>query len=107
MLYSNDEFLGKWGILYAPFKARMYFFFIPLLFHTFAKGFIIALGQRSGVVQAVAILVLELVLLIVVCILQPYMDAKTNRFNIAIVAVSFVNAVLLLFFTEVFGVPVS
>jgi hypothetical protein len=107
ILYSNLESLNKWGFLYVPFKATMYFFIIPVLLYLFAKGLFIALGQNHGTVQAIGLVVLEFIMLIGVCVMHPYMDKKTNAFNISIAVVNFVNALILLFFTGIFHVPVS
>lgn len=91
--------------LYIQFKAQMYFFIIPMLLYTFVKSLFIGLAQGSGKTQSVAIVILELGLLIAISTMRPYMDKKTNVFNISIAAVNFVNAVFLLFFTGVFGLP--
>ncbi|QDS69082.1 hypothetical protein FKW77_010074 [Venturia effusa] len=105
ILYSDLNILNKWGFLYIQFKAQMYFFIIPMLVYTFVKSVFIGLAQGSGKVQSVAIVVLELGLLIAISTMRPYMDKKTNAFNIAIAAVNFNNAMFLLFFTGVFGLP--
>lgn len=85
----------------------MYFFIIVTLLHTLTKALFIAFGQKYGTVQAVGLLVLELVLLIAICIMRPFMDKKTNGVNISIAVVNFLNVILLLFFSNIFGVPVS
>jgi Transient receptor potential (TRP) ion channel len=107
ILFSDNAILNKWGFLYVQFKATMYFFIIVILLHTLAKALFIAFGQRHGTVQAVGLLVLELVLLVAICIMRPYMDKKTNGVNISIAVVNFLNVILLLFFSNIFGVPVS
>jgi hypothetical protein len=107
ILYSNLESLNKWGFLYVPFKATMYFFIIPVLVYLLTKGLFIALGQNHGTVQASGLVGLEFLLLLGVCIMRPYMDKKTNVFNISIAVVNFVNAFIYLFFTGIFHVPVS
>jgi uncharacterized membrane protein len=83
----------------------MYFFIIPMLLYIFVKSLFIGLAQGSGKTQSVALVVLELGLLIAISTMRPYMDKKTNVFNISIAAVNFINAILLLFFTGVFGLP--
>ncbi|KAF2420206.1 TRP-domain-containing protein [Tothia fuscella] len=105
ILYSDLKCLNKWGFLYVQFKATKYFFIIPLLLYTFVKGLFIALGQESGVTQAVAFLVLDLSVLIAISVIRPYMNKKTNGLNIAIAAINFVDALLLFFFTGKLGVP--
>jgi hypothetical protein len=74
---------------------------------TLTKSLFIALGQENGTLQAVALVAVELALLLAISIVKPYMDKQTNRLNISIAAVNFVNVVLLLFFAGAFGLPVS
>ena len=107
ILYSDPVSLNKWGFLYVQFKATAYFFVVPVLLYIFVKGVFIALAQSSGVAQAVALLIIEAVFLIAVSILTPYMDKKTNVFNISICVINFISAVFLLVFSNVFNQPVS
>jgi hypothetical protein len=65
----------------------------------------IGLAQSNGIVQAVALLLIDIGLLIGVCVMRPYMDKKTNGFNIAIAAINFLSSIFLLIFTEVFKQP--
>ncbi|WPH01670.1 TRP-domain-containing protein [Acrodontium crateriforme] len=105
ILYSDPVSLNKWGFLYVQFKATAYYFVVPLLFYILIKGVFVAFAQGSGTAQAIALLVIEAIYLIGVCVLRPYMDKKTNAFNIAICATNFVSTVFLLFFTQIFGQP--
>lgn len=107
ILYSDPVSLNKWGFLYVQFKASAYYFIVPVLCYILVKGMFIGLAQESGVVQAVALVVIEAMFLIAVCVMTPYMDKKTNAFNIAICVINFVSAVFLLIFSNVFGQPVS
>lgn len=99
--------MNKWGFLYVQFRATAYYFIMPVLLHTFIKALFIAFGQKSGVAQAVGLIITEAVFLILVSILRPWMDKKTNGFNIAIAAINFVDTIFLLIFTAVFNQPVS
>ncbi|KAF2427379.1 DUF907 domain protein [Tothia fuscella] len=105
ILYSDPKALNKWGFLYVQFKATMYYFIVPLLFYTLIKGLFIGFGQGNGTVQAIGLLIIEAALLITISIMRPYMDKKTNAFNISIAAVNFFNVLLLLFFTGIFNIP--
>ncbi|KAK4992197.1 putative flavin carrier protein 3 [Elasticomyces elasticus] len=105
ILYSDPVSLNKWGFLYVQYKATAYYFVVPVLCYLLAKGMFVALSQGSAVVQAIALVILDAVLLIVVCIIRPYMDKKTNAFNIAICIVNFISAVFLLIFTDIFNQP--
>jgi hypothetical protein len=107
ILYSDPKALNKWGFLYVQFKATMYFFIVPVLAYILIKGMFVGLGQGSGTAQTIGILILDAGFLIGISIMRPYMDKKTNAFNIAIAAVNFFNILLYLFFTEIFSVPVS
>ncbi|KAL1591938.1 putative flavin carrier protein 3 [Paraconiothyrium brasiliense] len=105
ILYSDPVALNKWGFLYVQFKATMYYFIIPVLGYTLVKAMFIGFAQGSGTAQAIALVIIEAGLLIGVSVLRPYMDKKTNGFNIAIAAVNFLSAIFFLVFTEVFHQP--
>jgi hypothetical protein len=106
ILYSDPVALNKWGFLYVQFRATMYYFIIPILAYTLVKAMFIGFAQGNGTAQAIALVIIEAALLIGVAVMRPYMDKKTNAFNIAIAAFNFLSAVFLLFFTEVFNQPV-
>lgn len=107
ILYSDPVSLNKWGFLYVPFKAASYYFVVVTLIYILIKGLFIALAQNSFEVQAIALFVIELIYLVTVCILRPYMDKKTNAFNIAIAAANFFSTTLLLLLSGIFNLPVS
>jgi hypothetical protein len=107
ILYSDPIALNKWGFLYVQFRAAAYWFIIPWLVYLLIKAMFIGLAQSSGKAQGIALVLIELALLIGVSVLRPWMDKKTNGFNIAIAAVNFLSAVFLLMFTEIFKQPVS
>ncbi|KAF2719648.1 TRP-domain-containing protein [Polychaeton citri CBS 116435] len=105
ILYSDPISLNKWGFLYVQYKATAYFFVVPALIYILLKGMFVGLAQGNGVVQAIALLIIEAIFLIGVCVMRPYMDKKTNAFNISICVVNFLNAIFLLIFTAIFGQP--
>jgi hypothetical protein len=107
ILYSDPKALNKWGFLYVQFRASMYYFIVVVLGYILVKGLFIALGQKSGVLQAVALVVIEAAFLITISVMRPYMDKKTNGFNISIASINLFNVILLLFFSGVFSLPVS
>lgn len=107
ILYSNPEILQHWGAFYIPFRAPWYFFGFILLGFTFVKACFVAFAQTSGTTQAIAILILDSVKLLVVALIGPCMDRKTNAFNISIAAVGCVNTIMLVLFTRDLGLPVS
>ncbi|KAI4625794.1 uncharacterized protein J4E88_007818 [Alternaria novae-zelandiae] len=105
ILYSDPVALNKWGFLYVQFKAAAYWFIIPWLGYLLIKAMFVGLAQGAFKVQAIAIVLIEAALLVGVCVLRPWMDKKTNGFNIAIAAVNFLSAFFLLMFTEIFNQP--
>lgn len=106
ILYSDPSALNKWGFLYVQFRATAYYFIMPMLGYILVKSLFIAFAQNSGKTQAIALLVIEAGFLIGVSILRPWMDKKTNAFNISIAAINFLNVVFLLVFTAIFNQPV-
>ncbi|MBE3045819.1 hypothetical protein IMZ48_25400 [Candidatus Bathyarchaeota archaeon] len=105
ILFSNLEVLNKWGFLYVQFRASAYYYIAPMLVYLLVKGMFVAFAQSASVVQSVAFILIEVAALIAASVLRPWMDKRTNSFNIAICAVNFVNAITLFLFTNVFGGP--
>lgn len=105
ILFSNLEVLNKWGFLYIQFRASAYYYIAPMLAYLLVKGMFVALAQRASVVQAIAFIIIEVAALIAASVIRPWMDKRTNSFNIAICAINFINAVFLFIFTNVFGAP--
>ena len=105
ILFSDPQALNKWGFLYVQFRASAYYFIAPVLGYILIKGMFVALGQKSGIAQAIGLIVIEAAALIAASVLRPWMDKPTNSFNIAICAVNFVNAIFLLIYTNVFDAP--
>ncbi|KAK8035304.1 calcium spray protein [Apiospora rasikravindrae] len=104
-LFSDLTTLNKWGFLYIQYRASAYYFTFPAMLYTFVKACFIAFGQKSGVAQAVGLLLIEAGALIANSVLRPWMDKTTNSFNIAISFFNFLNAIFLLIFTSVFDQP--
>lgn len=105
ILYSDPTCLNKWGFLYVSYKATAYWFVIVLLAYTLCKAVFIAFAQSSPIAQAVGLVVVEAAFLIGASVLRPWMDKKTNVFNISIAAINFLNAIFLLVFSDAFGQP--
>lgn len=106
ILYSDPSALNKWGFLYVQFRATAYYFIMPFLIYILIKAIFIAFAQGNGTVQGIALVLIEGGFLIGVCILRPWMDKKTNAFNISIAVINFLNSIFLLVFTAVFDQPV-
>ncbi|KAL7818677.1 TRP domain-containing protein [Trichoderma aethiopicum] len=105
ILFSDPQALNKWGFLYVQFRASAYYFIGPILVYTLIKAMFVAFAQKTSVAQAIGFMILEVGMLIATSVLRPWMDKKTNSFNIAIYVINFLNSVFLLIFTNVFGAP--
>ncbi|PYH99892.1 DUF907 domain protein [Aspergillus ellipticus CBS 707.79] len=105
ILYSDETCLNKLGFLYVQYRATAYYFLVPALLYILIKAMFIGLSQPSPIVQTVAMVIIETSALIGIGIMRPWMDKKTNGYNIAIGSVNFLNAIFLLFFSEVFDQP--
>ncbi|KAK9370324.1 hypothetical protein V1509DRAFT_560856 [Lipomyces kononenkoae] len=105
ILYSDSAALTRWGFVYIQFRATAYYFIVPILLYTFIKACFIAFGQNASTMQGIVLMVIEFFYLLLVSILKPYMDRRTNIFNITIQSVNFLNAILFFFFTGVTKVP--
>ncbi|KAI2787649.1 hypothetical protein POX_f08024 [Penicillium oxalicum] len=104
-LYSDPVCLTRWGFLYVNYRARTFWFMVPLFFYTLVKGATIAFGQSSPLAQAIVLLIVEAGFLIATATIRPYMSKTANILAIIATAINFLNAIFFLFFTEVFSVP--
>ncbi|PYH49857.1 transient receptor potential ion channel family protein [Aspergillus saccharolyticus JOP 1030-1] len=105
ILYSDETCLNKLGFLYVQYRATAYYFLVPAMLYVLVKALFIGLSQPAPIVQTVALVIIETSMLIAISILRPWMDRKTNGYNVAIGAINFLNAIFLLFFSQVFDQP--
>lgn len=105
LLFGDETFLNKFGFIYVQYRADCYYFVGCSLFYMFLKALIVASMQSLGKVQSLIVLGIELVYCILVCWIRPFMDKRTNIFNIAIGVVNTLNAIFFAFFSFVFKEP--
>ncbi|CAI4233805.1 ASN_HP2_G0000090.mRNA.1.CDS.1 [Saccharomyces cerevisiae] len=105
LLYSDTYFLNKFGFLYVQFKADKFWWLLPLLSYAFLRSLFVAVLQNQGKAQAMIIFVIELAYFVCLCWIRPYLDKRTNVFNIAIHLVNLINAFFFLFFSNLFKQP--
>lgn len=105
ILYSDPTCLNKWGFLYVQYRATAYYFVVPVLAFILVKAMFIGLSQPAEVVQAIAYVIIHAAMLVAVSVLRPWMDKKTNIYNISIAAIGFLNSIFLLVFSNVFNQP--
>lgn len=105
LLFGDIHFLNRYGFLYTQFRADKYWWLLPLLFYGLLRSLFVAVLQNYGKTQAIIIFVIELVYFVCLCWIRPYLDKRTNAFNIAIHAVTLINAFFFLFFSNLFKQP--
>lgn len=105
LLYGDAKTLNRFGFLYVQFKADYYWWLIPMIAYTILRSLFVALMQHSGKAQALCVFIIELLYFVGLCWFRPYMDTRTNVFNILIHLVNFFNSIMFLFFSNLFGQP--
>ncbi|QLL34131.1 hypothetical protein HG536_0F04570 [Torulaspora globosa] len=105
LLYGDAGFLNRYGFLYTQFKADYFWWLVPLLCYSFLRSLFVAVLQQYGKAQAMIIFVIELAYFVCLCWKRPYLDKRTNIFNIAIHLVNLINSLFFLFFSNLFKQP--
>ncbi|SCU78943.1 LADA_0A08724g1_1 [Lachancea dasiensis] len=105
MLFGDSTFLNRYGFLYVQFKADLYWWLVPFMAYALLRSIFVAVLQNMGKPQAMVVFVIELVYFVALCWKRPYLDKRTNAFNIVIHLVNLFNALFFLFFSELFGQP--
>ncbi|GMM33042.1 flavin adenine dinucleotide transporter [Saccharomycopsis crataegensis] len=102
-LYGDPKVLNKYGFLYVQYSAGCYYWVMVSLTYIIIKSLIIGILQGNGKIQAVIVFAVELIYLIALCAIRPYMDKRTNAFNILIHVFNLINSIFFLIFSEIFG----
>lgn len=105
LLFGDGQFLNKFGFVYVQFRADCYYFVAYSMLYILVKTLFVAVLQEHGRIQAVIIFAAELIYCVAVCWLRPYMDKRTNAFNITISVINTINAFFFMFFSYVFNQP--
>lgn len=104
-LFGDLKFLNKFGFLYIQFKASCYWWLVPFLCYIFLKSLFVACLQSNGKAQSLVVWIIESFYFIGLCYFKPYLDKRTNVFNISIHLVNWINSLFFVFFSTVFGQP--
>ncbi|ORY42131.1 hypothetical protein BCR35DRAFT_311286 [Leucosporidium creatinivorum] len=85
---SRDAILANGGGPYTPlwntFKPSRWWFFLPLLIATVLRAIFIAFARNHGWVQTVALVAIEFIVFVSMCIFTPFNDKSSNGMNITI-----------------------
>lgn len=105
LLFGDAKFLNKFGFVYVQYRADCYYFVAVSVLYCFLKTLFVAVLQQRGRIQAVIVFAIELIYCVGVCWLRPFMDKRTNAFNITIAIINTINALFFMFFSYVFHQP--
>ncbi|ODV85428.1 hypothetical protein CANARDRAFT_198405 [[Candida] arabinofermentans NRRL YB-2248] len=105
ILFGDEKVLNRFGFLYSQYKASMYYWVAVSLFHLFLRALLIAVLQNQGKVAACLVFAIEVIYTVVLIWKRPFMDKRTNVFNIFISVINVVNSIFYLFFSNVFKQP--
>ncbi|KAG7897469.1 hypothetical protein KL935_005094 [Ogataea polymorpha] len=107
LLFGDEKILNKFGFLYAQYKANNYYWVAVHLVYLFVRALFIAVLQNHGKAVAVIIFAMELFYCIGLIVKRPFMDKRTNIFNIFIAVINVINSIFYLFFSNIFKQPAA
>lgn len=105
LLFGHEKFYFKYGFLYSQYLAKKYYWVAIHLFYLFIRALLIAVLQKSGKVCACIIFAIEIIHTVAIIYFRPYMDKRTNVFNILIAVINLINSVFFMFYSNVFRQP--
>jgi hypothetical protein len=103
-LYRDEDMWRKYSLFYDSYKKDMWWVFIPAILYAFAKGCILASANGHGLVQTIAQLVVEVIMLGMLIWNKPYERRSSNVINIFIQIVRALSVVCILVFVEELGI---
>ncbi|OIW35248.1 TRP-domain-containing protein [Coniochaeta ligniaria NRRL 30616] len=103
-LYDDKDIWVKYSLFYESYKKDYWWIFVPTILYMFAKGFTLAAADGHGMVQTIAQLVIEGIMLILLLWSRPYERKSSNVINIVIQVVRVLSVVCILVFVEEFGI---
>ncbi|PHH59466.1 hypothetical protein CDD81_3172 [Ophiocordyceps australis] len=103
-LYYDKDTWVKYSLFYEAYKKDYWWLFIPAIVYMFAKGCALALGDGHGMIQSIAQLAIETIMLVLLLWSRPYERKSGNVINIVIAVVRVLSIVCVLVFVEEFGI---
>ncbi|KAJ5960072.1 TRP-like family [Penicillium vulpinum] len=104
-LYSDPATLNQWGFLYIYYRAPVYYFLVPTLVYTIAKGMTIAFAQPAPVAQSIILLIVEILMMLATAIIKPFMSKGANVIAIIATVLASLNSIFILVFSNIFDQP--
>ncbi|RYP06745.1 hypothetical protein DL765_009374 [Monosporascus sp. GIB2] len=99
-LYDDKKTWMKYSLFYESYRRNYWWIFVPLIVYMFAKGTVLAATDGHGMIQTIAMLTVEGLMLGLLLWSRPFERKSGNVINIAIQVVRFLSVVCVLFFVE-------
>lgn len=103
-LYEKKEIWVKYSLFYESYRKNYWWIFVPTIVYMFVKGVTLAAGDGNGMVQTIAMLAVEGVMLVLLLWSRPFERRSGNIINIAIQVVRVLSVACILVFVEEFGI---
>ncbi len=103
-LYEDKSIWVKYSLFYESYRRDYWWIFVPVIVYMFAKGCVLAAADGHGMVQTIAQLVVEGVMLVLLLWSRPYERRSGNVINITIQVVRVLSVACILVFVEEFGI---
>jgi hypothetical protein len=103
-LYEDKKIWVKYSLFYESYRRDYWWIFVPTILYMFAKGCVLAAADGHGMVQTIAQLVVEAIMLCLLLWSRPYERRSSNFINICIQVVRVLSVVCILVFVEEFGI---
>ncbi|KAH7627325.1 hypothetical protein B0T09DRAFT_181287 [Sordaria sp. MPI-SDFR-AT-0083] len=103
-LYDDKNIWVRYSLFYESYRRDYWWIFVPTILYMFSKSVVLAAADGSGMVQTIAQLSIEGLMLILLIWSRPYERRSGNVINIMIQTVRVLSVVCILIFVEEFGI---
>jgi hypothetical protein len=102
-LFENKRLWLKYSLFYESYRQSRWWLFVPNFVYIVVRASVVAGLNGKGMMQTIALLVVESVMLMVMAITRPFERRSGNIINIAILVVRVISVAILLVFVEELG----
>ncbi|EGO53746.1 hypothetical protein NEUTE1DRAFT_93326 [Neurospora tetrasperma FGSC 2508] len=103
-LYNDKNIWVRYSLFYESYRKDYWWIFVPTIVYMFSKSVVLAGADGSGMVQTIAQLTIEGLMLCLLIWSRPYERKSGNVINIMIQTVRVLSVVCILVFVEEFGI---
>lgn len=103
-LYNDKNIWVRYSLFYESYRKDYWWIFVPTIVYMFIKSVVLAGADGSGMVQTIAQLAIEGLMLCLLIWSRPYERKSGNVINIMIQTVRVLSVVCILVFVEEFGI---